>query len=123
MKIYETTDSQVKHIASIGISVWTHNYGFDGVDSLMADFLWQTFTPAVILEKLNSSEKKLFSVSFEDRVIGFIEVNLDRPCPTASSRKVEIDKFYLLESFCNRGFGGQMMAFIKNWCKAQGIPE
>lgn len=92
-----------KSIAAIGSAVWIDTYAFGGMRDAFASYVHAEFSVAHIEEVLAS--RTVIVAEVADHLVGYA-VLVD------GAGKTEIDNFYVLPRFQNRGVGREMIAYI-----------
>ena len=121
MKILKAELSDAKNIAALAVQVWLDTYAVTGIRDVFSNYIWTELTPESFSNKLNDKNRELYKLIEDEHLIGLIELNYDSSYIQNPKSKLEIDKLYIQENFCNRGIGGMMIDFLIMICKKKNL--
>ena len=122
MTIEKAVTKDVPLIAALAVQVWLDNYAPYGIRTLLAEYIWNHLNPEAFQNRLTSPDREIYKVIINNHLVGFAEVNFNKPCECDSSLKTEVEKLYIQENFCGKGIGSKLMNYLSDICKEKNIP-
>lgn len=113
LRILPLGEGDVAAVIALAGVIWRHHYpgiiSMEQIDYMLA----QRYTPAIILEQMQSDSAWWDQALFGGRMIGFAQYELH-------GRSMKLDKLYLHQDFQRQGYGGRMLAHVEDAARRRG---
>ncbi|WP_248749810.1 GNAT family N-acetyltransferase [Pseudomonas sp. MWU15-20650] len=122
INLRKATHSDLKALHEVGCETYRQHFSMLWSPAAMQDFLDQDFSPSALSQSLELPTRHLWLLAAEGsgQVIGFAKVNWSTPAPLTGVVGAELQKIYLLKSASGRGYGRQLLQFIRDEATARG---
>jgi len=104
-------------------TVYIQTYGIDGVSDEFANFITKQFSVERLHDLIVNNPDALIVAVYKDNLVGVVEIEFEKKCPINNIVAPELNKLYILEWFCGRGIGFQLLREAENIVKLKGINE
>jgi ribosomal protein S18 acetylase RimI-like enzyme len=104
-------------------TVYIQTYGTEGVSDEFANFITKQFSVERLHDLIINNPDTLIVAVYKDNLVGVVEIEFDKKCPIGNIVAPELNKLYILEWFCGRGIGFQLLREAENIVKLKGINE
>ncbi len=101
------TDS--KKLSVLFKQVYIQTYGTEGVSDEFANFITIQFSVERLEKLIEEHPENLIVAEYKGNLVGVVELEFDKKCPVNDIIGPELNKLYILEWFCNRGIGNELM--------------
>ncbi len=113
LRILPLGEGDVAAVIALAGVIWRHHYpgiiSMEQIDYMLA----QRYTPAIILDQMQSDSAWWDQALFGGRMIGFAQYELH-------GRSMKLDKLYLHQDFQRQGYGGRMLADVEDAARRRG---
>ena len=89
--------------------VYIQSYALEGITVEFANFISQRFAPDRIRKTINEQPDSIIVAYNKDHPIGVAELDFQNKCPIDNLPGAELNKLYVLERFCSKGIGGNLL--------------
>ena len=100
-----------KNLAALSIQVWLNTYARDGVNTIVTDYVFETFTEQHFANKLAESSYQLYVFVEEENLLGFIAIDLDSFWK-GEQNGYEVDTLYVQNRQQGKGVGRALLEHI-----------
>ncbi len=107
MRLREVNEQQLDEIARLAKSIWLTHY-VPIIGAKQVQYMLQKFYATDKLKEQIKQGQTFFFIGNEDSVIGFVAIS------QKTEKELFINKFYLLTTSQNKGFGTNVMKLIKS---------
>ncbi|WP_448216722.1 N-acetyltransferase family protein [Endozoicomonas sp. 2B-B] len=121
IRIAETKDSS--DIAALSIQIWLDTYAKRGVRKSISQYVLSEFTEQNIEIKLSSENEVYFIAIEDDHLVEYLSLNVSARCPVTGSKKPELDRLYIQESFTGKGLGSKLLQEALTFCSSAGLEQ
>ncbi len=104
-------------------TVYIQTYGMDGVSDEFANFIAKQFSVDRLHELIANNLDTVIVAVYKDNLVGVVEIEFDKKCPIDNIVAPELNKLYILEWFCGKGIGYNLLAEAEKIVKSKGINE
>lgn len=115
--IRPATPGDAENLATLSTAVWINTYAKNGVRRSYSSYVLQEFTPTKFDEILTTNNKLIWLVENECSILGYIQLNLNSPCPNNKGCEIEIDRLYILDRFSRKGIGQSLLNTALAHCR------
>jgi diamine N-acetyltransferase len=113
LRIVPLAADDIDAVVALAGVIWRHHYpgiiSMEQIDYMLA----QRYTPAIILEQMQSGSAWWDQALLDERMIGFAQYELH-------GRSMKLDKLYLHQDFQRQGYGGRMLAHVEDAARRRG---
>ncbi|MEI8280161.1 MAG: GNAT family N-acetyltransferase [Bacteroidota bacterium] len=99
---------------------YMHTYGTEGVTTEYANFITSRFSIAHIEHTITSYPGNIIVAEYHDNLVGVVEVSFDHECPKRNVLMPEINKLYVLDHFCDKGIGHELLHEAEKFILSKG---
>lgn len=99
-------------LAALSIEVWLHSYLKDGINSVFADYVLETFTPQQFRKWVTDPSRQIIICENGDNLMGYIALDFTAELPeciSTLSNAAEITTLYAREHHKGLGIGKALM--------------
>lgn len=115
----KANSSDIVKLSVLFKQVYIATYGVEGVSDEFANFITKQFAP----ERLEGILDNLTVAAYKNNLVGVAEIQMEKKCPVGDLIAPELNKLYILEWFCGRGIGEQLLEMAESMVKAKGIDK
>lgn len=101
--------------------VYIQTYGIEGVSDEFANFIIKQFSPERLLQIITNNPDCLIVAVYKENLVGVVEIEFEKKCPINNIIAPELNKLYILEWFCGKGIGHQLLKEAEEIVKSKGI--
>jgi ribosomal protein S18 acetylase RimI-like enzyme len=113
LRILPLEEDDIAAVVALAGVIWRHHYpgiiSMEQIDYMLA----QRYTPAIILEQMQSGSAWWDQALLGGRMIGFAQYEVH-------GRSMKLDKLYLHQDFQRQGYGGHMLAHVEDAARRRG---
>ncbi len=102
-------------------TVYIQTYGTEGVSDEFANFITKQFSVERLQDLIVNNSDRIIVAVYKDNLVGVVEIEFDKKCPVDNIVGPELNKLYILESFCGKGIGYNLLADAEKIVKSKGI--
>lgn len=103
--------------------VYIQTYGTEGVSKEFASFITKQFSEERISNAIISNPDSVIVAEYKSNLIGVSEIEFNKKCPVDGVTAPELNKLYILEWFCGKGVGENLLKESEKIIIAKGIDE
>ncbi|OYU79228.1 MAG: hypothetical protein CFE23_14975 [Flavobacterium sp. BFFFF1] len=115
--------SDAKKLSILYKQVYIATYGIEGVSDEFANFITKQFEVERLKKTIKNNPDNLIVASYKGNLVGVAEIEFDKKCPVGDLVAPELNKLYILEWFCGKGIGENLLQEVEKVVKAKGISE
>jgi ribosomal protein S18 acetylase RimI-like enzyme len=116
-------NANIKDINKLSIlfkQVYIQTYGIDGVSDEFANFIVKQFSPERLQNLILDNPDNLIVAEYKENLVGAVEIEFNKLCPINNFRAPELNKLYILEWFCGKGIGYNLLTQAEKVVKKNG---
>ena len=117
----KATAQDVVKLSILFKQVYIQTYGVDGVSDEFANFIVRHFSMENLEKKIASYPDNIIVAVYHDNLVGVVEIEFGKTCPVLNILAAEINKLYILERFCGKGIGYNLLRNAEETVRAKGI--
>jgi diamine N-acetyltransferase len=110
----------LKKLSVLYMQVYIQTYGKEGVSDEFANFITRQFSEARLGELIGQQNDKIIVAEYKGNLVGVAELDYDKRTPIGEMVGAELSKLYVLEWFCGRGVGYELMQQAEKVLKSKG---
>lgn len=103
--------------------VYIQTYGTEGVSDEFANFITGQFSPERLKTTIEQYPSQMIVAEYKGNLVGVAEIEMNKQNPVNHIIAPELNKLYILEWFCGKGIGRQLLAEAEKEVKANGFNE
>lgn len=111
--------SDVNKLSILFKQVYIQTYGIEGVSDEFANFIIKQFSVERLSSLLINQPGSLFVAEYKNNLVGVVEIDYDKICPSNNLCIPELNKLYILEWFCGKGIGFQLLKMAEQMVKSK----
>lgn len=115
--IYRSAQSRdATKLAALSVEVWLHTYARNGISSVFADYVLESFTA--------NHDRQIIICEQEDNLLGYIALDFKAPVPKVlniPANAVEISTLYVRLHHAGRGIGQALIEQARHAVSARQI--
>ncbi len=112
--------NDVKKLSILFKQVYIQTYGMEGVSDEFANFITVQFSVERIQQLIESNPKCLVVACYKNNLVGVAEVEFNKVSPVGNIKAPELNKLYILEWFCGKGIGENLLTQAERMAKESG---
>lgn len=103
--------------------VYIQTYGTEGITDEFANFITMRFAPERIEAIIENEPDRLLVAFYKNNPVGAAEIIYDASCRLRNIAAPELSKLYVLERFCRKGIGYQLLLEAEKEILSKGYHE
>lgn len=103
--------------------VYIQTYGYEGVSDEFANFVTRQFSVERLQDLIINQPDNLIVAVYKNNLVGVAEIEMDKKCPVGNTIAPELNKLYILEWFCGKGIGFNLLAEAEKVVRSKGINQ
>lgn len=123
--IYRSAQSRdAAKLAALSIEVWLHTYARNGISSVFADYVLESFTANHFRTLIANHDRQIIICEQEDNLLGYIALDFKTPVPkilNIPANAVEISTLYVRLHHAGRGIGQALIEQARHAVSARQI--
>lgn len=100
--------------------VYIQTYGIEGVSDEFANFITKQFSVERILNLIHEQPDAILVAEYQNNLVGVCEITFAKQSPVGHITAPELNKLYILESFCGKGIGYHLLELAENTARSKG---
>jgi ribosomal protein S18 acetylase RimI-like enzyme len=96
-------------LAALAIQVWLDTYAPDGVRTVLANYVFDAFTPAAFAAWIADPSQRLIVAERQGHLIGYARLALGERCAMAAGSTAELVTLYVVRHFAGQGVGAALL--------------
>lgn len=101
--------SDLRKLSVLFKQVYIATYGIDGVSDEFANFITDRFALERLEPIISHSPENMMVAEYRGNLVGVAELEWNKQCPVGDFVSPELSKLYILEWFCGKGLGRQLL--------------
>ena len=101
-------------------TVYIQTYGTEGVSDEFANFIVRQFAVDRLRSILELQPGNIIVASYKNNLVGVAEIEFNKRCPVGNLVAPELNKLYILDWFCGKGIGYNLMRLAEARVRQQG---
>ncbi|HMS64366.1 MAG TPA: GNAT family N-acetyltransferase [Ignavibacteria bacterium] len=93
--------------------VFIDTYGTEGVNSESANFIFKEFSVKNTEKLIMDNSENIIIATYKDNIVGVAEMEFNKICPVDNIIAPELNKLYVLERFCGKGIGYNLLKKVE----------
>lgn len=115
--------SDILKLSVLFKQVYIATYGINGVSDEFANFITDRFSVERLEKLVTNTPENIIVADYQNNLIGVAEVELDKECPVQKIVAPELSKLYILEWFCGKGVGQNLIQEAENLVIQKGLNQ
>lgn len=107
----EISDS--KKLSILFKQVYIQTYGTEGVSDEFANFITKQFSVERLEKLITEQRENLIVAEYNNNLVGAVEIEFNKACPVNHIIGPELNKLYILEWFCGKGIGENLLKYAE----------
>ena len=103
--------------------VYIQTYGVEGVSDEFANFIVKQFSVERLHDLIATNPDTIIVAVYKDNLVGVVDIAFDKKSPVNDIIAPELNKLYILEWFCGKGIGYNLLSEAEKVVKSKGINE
>ncbi len=105
--------SDSKKMSVLFKQVYIQTYGIEGVSDEFANFITNQFSVERLEKLITEQHENLIVAEYNENLVGIVEIEFDKKCPIDNIIGPELNKLYILEWFCGKGIGENLLKYAE----------
>jgi len=101
--------SDAKKLSILYKQVYIRTYGIEGVSDEFANFITKQFAVERLEHIIRNNPDNIIVAVYKNNLVGVAEIEFDKKAPIGAISGPELNKLYILEWFCGRGIGYNLL--------------
>lgn len=101
--------NDVKKLSILYKQVYIKTYGIEGVSDEFANFITQQFSTERLGNLIEKNENSIIVAEYKNNLVGVAEIEFEKKCPVNNIIGPELNKLYILDWFCGKGIGKNLL--------------
>ncbi len=119
----KATPKDVIKLSILFKTVYIQTYGINGVSDEFANFITKQFSVERLRSLIEMNPDTIIVADYIGNLVGVVEIEFNKKCPIGNIIAPELNKLYILEWFCGKGIGNNLLTEAENLLKLKGINE
>jgi GNAT superfamily N-acetyltransferase len=103
--------------------VYIQTYATEGISTEYADFINKQFSVERLENTINKHPDNISVAEYRENLVGVAELEFEKKCPVDNIIAPELNKLYILEWFCGKGIGQELLKAAEETVRSKGIKE
>jgi ribosomal protein S18 acetylase RimI-like enzyme len=116
----KATLSDVKKLSILYKQVYIQTYGTEGVSDEFANFITTQFAVERLESIIHEQPDSILVAAYKNNLVGVAEIEYDKQTPVGGLVGPELNKLYILEWFCGKGIGRNLLRLAEDMVSSQG---
>jgi len=112
--------NDIPRLAALFKQVYFDTYATEGITTEFTNFTEAQFSRDNINAQITNSKTQLWVATHQDHLVGVLQLDKGKSCPTTELTAPEINKLYILQRFRSHGIGQQLMHLAHNYLTTEG---
>lgn len=112
-----------KKLSILYKTVYIQTYGTEGVSDEFANFITNQFSLIRIENIIENYPDNIVVAEYKKNLVGVAEIEFDKKCPVDNIVGPELNKLYILDWFCGKGIGNQLLQEVEKIVISKNIKE
>lgn len=122
--IYRKADlSDAKKLSILYKQVYIQTYGVEGVSDEFANFITKQFAVERLESIIANHPDNIIVAAYKNNLVGVAEIEFNKQSPVGNITAPELNKLYILEWFCGKGIGHQLLKEVERTVVSKGIHQ
>lgn len=100
--------------------VYMQTYGEDGITKEYANYVSKRFSVGYLTNAIQSNSDSILIATYKGNPVAAAEIKFDSECSIENFRAPELSKLYVLEWFCGKGIGYNLLKEVEKTVLAAG---
>ena len=125
-KTIEYRKAQLADLLKLSVlykQVYIQTYGVEGVSDEFANFITRQFSVEKLENTLKNEPDAITVAVYNNNLVGVAEIAFVKQCPVNDIIAPELNKLYILEWFCGKGIGYQLLTEAEKTVRSKGLHE
>ena len=109
-----------KKLSILYKQVYIQTYGVEGVSDEFANFITKQFAVERLETIIEKQPDNIIVAEYKGNLVGVVEIEFDKKAPIGNIIGPELNKLYILEWFCGKGIGYQLLKAAEQTVIANG---
>jgi ribosomal protein S18 acetylase RimI-like enzyme len=119
----KANNTDVNKLSILFKQVYIQTYGIDGVSDEFANFIVKQFSVERLRDLIVNKPDTIIVAEYKGNLVGAVEIEFGKKCPINNIVAPELNKLYILEWFCGKGIGHNLLSEAEKVVKLKGINE
>lgn len=119
----KATAEDVIKLSILFKTVYIQTYGIEGVSDEFANFITKQFSIERLHHVIETNPDAIMVAVYKNNLVGVVEIEFNKKCPINDIIAPELNKLYILEWFCGKGIGHQLLAEAEQLLTSKGMNE
>lgn len=115
--------TDVKKLSILLKQVYIQTYGLDGVSDEFANFITVKFSEDTLQKNIIEFPESYIVADNDSNLVGAAEIIFDASSPIGNINAPELSKLYILEWFCGKGIGLELIRATEDTLRRKGYHE
>ncbi len=115
--------ADAKKLSILYKTVYIQTYGIEGVSDEFANFITKQFAVERLEDLIKKHPDNIIVADHKTNLVGVAEIEFDKKCPIGTLVAPELNKLYILEWFCGKGVGSNLLKEAENIVRSKGIDK
>lgn len=117
------TIADARKLSVLYTQCYIHAYAVDGVSDEYANYTTSHFSPERISGTIADHPGCIIVAEYEGNLVGVAEIEFNSQCPIGELVAPELSKLYVLQWFCSKGIGHQLLKESERYLRENGEHE
>ena len=119
----KATITDAKKLSILYKQVYIQTYGTEGVSDEFANFITKQFAVERLEDIITNNPDNIIVAAYKNNLVGVVEIEFAKQCPIDNIVAPELNKLYILEWFCGKGIGHQLLTEAEKVITSKRIDE
>jgi diamine N-acetyltransferase len=116
--------ADAKNLAALAIQVWLHTYAFNGISTLLSDYVFAEFTEEKFQQVIAAPDQCILVAEVNAHLVGYARLHFNAKRSDVLHTSTELATLYVQEHFTRREIGTALLAACAQHAQQQcGNPE
>ena len=102
--------ADAKNLAALAIQVWLHTYAYNGIRSLLSDYVFTEFTEEKFLQLIAAPDQCILVAEVNAHLVGYARLHFGAARSDVLHTSTELATLYVQEHFTRRQIGTALLA-------------
>lgn len=95
-------------------------YGEDGVTKEYANYVHTRFSVEYLANAIHTNPNSILIATYKGNIVAAAEIKFNSECSVSGTKAPELSKLYVLEWFCSKGIGYNLLKEVEETVAAKG---
>ena len=108
IRLAQETDA--KNLAALAMHVWLHTYAYNGIRTLISDYVFTEFTEEKFRQLIVASDQCILVAEVKEHLVGYARLNFNAARGDVPHTTTELATLYVQEHFTRQQIGSKRLA-------------